>query len=122
MAIGDDFSVAANGNIRHVSGSSTYTVIEFHRWLGDLMDDATASGNDILDITDATASERSTDNIITLINSYNIDDTAAEYLYDGSITQDSGATQYSGLVVVGAVESGTELQIIQNGSLLTSYW
>lgn len=122
MAIGDDFSVAANGDIRHVSGSSTYTVIEFHRWLGDLMDDAAASGNDILDITDATASERSTDNIITLINGYNIDDTAAQYLYDGSITQASGATMYSGLVVVGAVESGTELQIIQNGALLTSYW
>ena len=87
MAIGDDFSIATNGDIRHVSGSTNYPVIDFHRWLGDLMDNAQASGNDILDITDATASERSTDNIITLLPPYNIDDTVAQHLYDGSIVQ-----------------------------------
>ena len=68
MAIGDDFSVAANGDIRHVSGSTTYTVLEFHRWLQDLADDAAASGNDLVDITVSTPSERSTDNIITLLD------------------------------------------------------
>ena len=56
MAIGDDFSIAANGDIRYTGTVVNYTVIAFHRWLGDLMDDAQASGNDILDITDATAS------------------------------------------------------------------
>ena len=82
MPIAADFTVAANGDIRHSANSNHYTVIELHRWLGDLMDDAAASGNDILDITDATASERSTDNIITLKAPYNIDDTAAQYFYD----------------------------------------
>lgn len=122
MPIGSDFQVSATGDIRHTSGSAAYTVIEFHRWLGDLMDDAQAAGNDILDITDATASERSTDNIVTLLPPYNIDDTAAQFLYDGSISQESGATVYSGLVVVGAVEAATELQVIQNNAVLTSYW
>lgn len=122
MAIQDDFSIAIAGDIRYTGTTTNYTVLELHRWLQDLMDDAAAAGNDLLDITDQTASERSTDNIITLINSYNIDDTAAQHLYDGSITQDSGDTVYSGLVVVGAVESGTQLQIIQDGALLTSYW
>jgi hypothetical protein len=122
MAIADDFSVAANGDIRYTGGGPTYTVIELHRFLQDLADDAVSSGDDLLDITDQTPSDRSTDNIITLINGYNIDDTAAQSLYDGSITQAGGDTVYSGLVVVGAVPAGTNLQIVQNNALLTNYW
>lgn len=122
MPIGSDFEVQADGDIRHVSGTSTYTVLEFHRWLQDLADDAVASGDDLLDITKTTPSDRSTDNIITLNSPFNIDDTAAQYLYDGSITQTNGDVVYSGLVVVGAVESGTQLQIVQNNAILTSYW
>ena len=123
MAIADDFSVAVNGDIRHVSGSSTYTVLELHRWLQDIADDATpATSDDFVDITSDTPSDRSTDNIITLINGYNVDDDAIENLFDGSITQLNGATSYRGLVVVGTVPSGTELQIVQDGALLTSYW
>jgi hypothetical protein len=99
MAIADDFSISSTGNIRYTGTGSNYTVIAFHRWLGDLMDDAQAAGNDILDITDATASERSTDNIITLNSPYNIDDIAAQHLYDGSIVQDSGNTIYDGILV-----------------------
>ena len=117
MAIGTDFSVDTSGNIRHVSGSTTYTVLEFHRWLSDLADDAVAVDNDFVDITADTPSERSTDNIISLLGSYNIDDTAAQYLYDGSISQSGGDVLYSGLVVVGSVYSTTTLQIIQNNTL-----
>lgn len=114
MAIADDFSVDGSGNIRYVGSGPNYTVIEFHRWLGDLMDDAQAAGNDLLDITDATASERSTDNIITLLSPYNIDDVAARHLYDGSIIQAGGDTIYDGILVFAA--PGTYLQILQNGA------
>jgi len=118
MAIETDFSVATNGDIRHVGTSTdTFTVLELHRFLQDLADNASASGDDLLDITSSTPSERSTDNIITLLGSYNIDDAAAEFFYDGSITQASGATQYSGLEVVGSVYSTTTLQIIQDNAL-----
>ena len=117
MAIGDDFEVQSNGDIRHTSGTTNYTVLELHRWLQDLADDAAASGNDLIDITSSTPSERSTDNIITLNSPYNIDDTAAQYLYDGSISQDDGDTLYSGLIVVGSVYGTTTLQIVQNNVL-----
>src|SRR5512134_1775766 len=121
MAIQDDFEVQADGDIRHVSGSTNYTVIQLHRWLGDLMDDAQASGNDLLDITDATASERATDNLITLKAPYNVDDDAIQYLYDGSIVQKNGDEIYDGIVVIAA--QGTYLQIIQNGALIApNYW
>lgn len=117
MAIGDDFSVAVNGDITHVSGASTYTVLEFHRWLQNLADDAAASGNDLLDITSSTPSARATDNIITLNAPFNINDAAAEFLYDGSIEQDGGNVLYSGLVVVGSVYGSTTLQVVQNNAL-----
>lgn len=121
MAIGDDFSIATNGDIRYTGTGTNYTVIALHRWLGDLMDDAAAASDDLLDITDATSSERSTDNIITLNSPYNIDDTAAQHLYDGSIIQASGATIYDGVLVFAA--AGTYLQVLQNGSpAYPNYW
>ena len=121
MPIGSDFSIdRATGDIRHDSGSTNYTVIDLHRWLQDVADDASYAGDDELDITDPTPSERSTDNIITLINGYNIDDDAAQYLYDGSIIQDGGDTIYDGLLVL--ANAGMRLEILQNGALATNFW
>ncbi len=131
MAIGDDFSVDyTTGNIRHTSGTTNYTVLEMHRWLQGLADNAETSGgsNDDLNITSPTPSERSTDQIITLLNGFNIDDTAAEYLYGGSIRQGSGATEvvYSGLQVLGSVAtSTTQVQVVQDKALYdgdSPYW
>lgn len=114
-----DVSVAVNGDIRWTGGATpNYTVLELHRFLQDLADDAQASGDDLVDITSSTPSARSTDNIITLNPPYNIDDTMAEHLYAGSITQAGGDTVYSGLRVLGAVNTAaTQLMVIQDGDL-----
>ena len=117
----------STGDIRyigddHAGASPSYaTVIELHRQLQDFADDASSAGDDQLDITDDNPSERSTDNIITLLGTYNIDDTAAEHLYDGSIIQGTGATRevYDGIVNFGNVEA---IQIIQNGAVLVDDW
>lgn len=116
MAIADDFTVAVNGDIRHSANTNHYTVLELHRFLQGIADDEfPATADDYVAITSDTPSERSTDGIIELINSYNIDDTASEYFYAGSITQDDGDVVYSGLKVLGAVnESATQLQVIQD--------
>ncbi len=126
MAIGDDFTIAATwrhpARVGHRHGTP---VLAFHRWLQDLADQAQASGNDLLDITSITPSARATDNIITLNAPYNIDDAAAEFLYDGSIEQAGGDTLYSGLVVVGAVAGATTLQVVQDNALYdtdTPFW
>lgn len=122
MAIETEFSVAVNGDIRYtgtahgVAGATYWTVIELHRFLQDLADDASSSGNDLLDITDDTPSDRSTDNIITLNGIYNIDDVASEHLYDGSIIQTGGAEIYDGIVNFGS--EGVPLDIIQNGAIV----
>jgi len=123
MAIEDDFTVDLNGDIRYVGGGSTYyTVLELHRFLQDLADDQEASGNDLIDITSTKPSERSTDNIIELLEPYNIDKDASEQLYDGSILQYGGDELFSGLVVVGEVVTGTELIIIRDNQIITSWW
>jgi hypothetical protein len=123
MAIGDDISVDSSGNIRWTGGASTYyTGLQLHRWLQDLADDAQASGDDLIDITSDTPSERSTDKIFSLNSPYNIDDTVAMHLYDCSITQDGGNTQYSGLQIVGTVQSGTEIIVVQDDKVLVPFW
>lgn len=121
-----DVSVASNGDIRWVGAGTgtTYTVLELHRFLGNLADDASAINDDFVDITSDTPSDRSTDNIITLLGTYNIDDTMAQKLYDGSISQAGGATLYSGLKVLGAVNNIlTQLTIVQNNALISpTFW
>jgi hypothetical protein len=115
-----------DGNIRYIGddhggGSPSYaTVIEFHRWLQDLADDAVSSPDDELDITDEDPSARSTDNIITLLGNYNIDANASEHLYDGSIIQNGGDDIYDGIVNFGNTD--VQIQIIQNGAVLADDW
>lgn len=123
-----DWSIERDtGAIRYIGNDHTgadpsyATVIELHRALQDFADDALASGNDELDITNTNPSARSTDNIITLINGYNIDDAAAEHLYDGSIIQNNGDDIYDGIVNFG--NQDVQIQIIQNGSVVSDdYW
>jgi hypothetical protein len=105
----------------HGGSSPSYaTVIEFHRWLQSLADDAVAAGDDELDITNVDPSRRSTDNIITLINGYTIGDTEAEHLYDGSIIYDGGDEIYDGIVNFGNTD--VQIQLIQNGAVLSDDW
>lgn len=122
-----DWSIdRTTGNIRYIGddhngASPSYaTVIEFHRALQDFADDASSSGDDELDITDDNPSDRSTDNIITLLGTYNIDDAASEHLYDGSIIQSSGNVVYDGIVNFGNPE--IELGIIQDGAVIADDW
>lgn len=125
MAIETDFSVTrSSGNIRAIAGTENYTVLELHRFLMDLADDASSAGDDELDITDPVPSDKAFDTIITLLGSYNIDDTAAQRLYGGSVEQGSGGTQvrYSGASIVGSFPSGTSPQVIQNNVKLTNFW
>lgn len=126
MAIADDFSVASNGDIRYTGDAHAgaapgyYTVLEFHRWLGDLADNAVSSPDDILDITYDTPSERSTDNIVSLLSPYNIDQTASEHLYDGSIIQAGGDDIWDGIVNFG---NTAKINILQNGARVTNdFW
>lgn len=118
----------SNGNIRYIGDAHdgtapTYvTGIEFHRALMDFADESTdTSSDDQLAIIDNVPSQRGgVDTNITLLNGFNIDDTAAEHLYDTSITQDGGNIIYDGIQVFG---NSTSIQVIQDGALITpAFW
>jgi len=132
MPIASDIAIDSSGNIYYTgaphgaAGAGYYTVIELHRFLQNLADDAAASGDDLIDITSATPSDRSTDNIISILNGYRLaegmgTDNIAEHLFDGSITQVEDGTIWDGLVVI--ANEGMDLQIMQNGALIANdFW
>jgi len=123
-----DASIDTAGNIRWTGAATTnrHSVLEFIQWMMLLQDDGVAAGDDILDITVDTPFDRSTDQIVTLNAPFNIDDTFAQHLYDGSVSQTDptygGETLYSGLRIIGPVETGTEYIILQNGRVLPAFW
>jgi LysM repeat protein len=134
MAIQDDFQISATGDIRRQAGASTtvYSVLALHAWLQDLADDATASGNDLVDILapnpsrldgprDAAVASR-----LNLLTSgsiiFNLDDTAAQFVNFGSIKQDSANVQYSGLKTIGGIVAASPVYVVQSGNKLTKFW
>lgn len=132
MPIASDFSISTTGDIRHVSGTTVYSVLDLHAWLQDLADDAAASGNDLLDILapnpskldgprDAAVASRL--NLLTSGSvAFNIDDDAAQYINFGSIKQDGANVQYSGLKTIGGIVAASPVYVVQNGSKLTKFW
>jgi hypothetical protein len=132
MTIASDFSISATGDIRHVSGTTVYSVLELHAWLQDLADDASASGNDLLDILapnpsrldgprDAAVASRL--NLLTSGSvAFNLDDSAAQYINFGSIKQTGAAVQYSGLRTIGGIVAGSPIYVVQSGNKLTKFW
>jgi hypothetical protein len=121
-----DWSIATDGDIRYIGdahggGSPSYcTTLEFHRALQDFADDASSSGDDLLDITDPNPTDKKTDNFITLLGAYNIDQTASEHIYDGSIVQAGGDQIYDGIVVYG---NATNVILHQSGAVFSNdFW
>jgi len=108
----------------HAGTTPSYaTGIELHRALQDFADDS-ADGTEEISIVDKVPSQRGgVDTNITLINDYHITPTAAEHLYDTSISQVhpvDGAQIYDGIQVFGTSDS---IQVIQNGARLTNdFW
>ena len=129
MAIGSDFEVQADGDIRHIAGTTVYTVLDLHKWLQDLADDAAASGDDNVSILTANPSKLDGPRspikpmLLNLLNGFNIDDDAAKYLNFGSIQQDGTNILYTGLKSIGSpLVAGSPMYVVQGLSKLTTYW
>lgn len=134
--VSTDWEVQVNKAIRYVganhgaAGAGYVTVLELHRWLQDLADDAsvTSGTGDYMDITTVNPSDKKYDTIITLTNGYTLDDgyttKASEFIFGGSIIQGTvGVDQiiYDGVNVV--ANRGVVVNVIQNGAILTpKFW
>jgi hypothetical protein len=131
-----DWAVTADKKIQYIgtdhgtAGANYVTVLELHRWLQDIADDASVAdhGNDdYLDITTLNPSDKKFDTIITLINGYYLDDATTfptpEFIYGGSIIQNDGGGEqiYDGIKIVAA--EGCIVNVIQNDTVLTNkFW
>ena len=122
-----DKTIRYIGGDHGTSGANYVTVLQLHRWLQDLADNASVLADDYMDITTVNPSDKKFDTIITLVNGYTLDDTyttpASEFIYGGSIIQGSGGTEaiYDGIKVVAA--RGCYVNVIQNGAVLTeNFW
>lgn len=129
-----EWSISSGGDIRHVSGTAVVPVLDMHAWLQDLADNQNASADDNVYIAQPNPSELAgkRDALVaarmTLLNwparsiGYNIDDTAAQYLNFGSVSQGDGAVQYSGLRTIGAIVAASPMFLLQNGSKISKFW
>lgn len=117
--------IAGDGTVNGECHPRGYKPLELHRFLADLNDDETISGNDDLSIIDPTASERQTDQIVKLLGTVTISDTVAQHMYGGSVEQGAGNTRelYSGLGVQVTTPLATTIPVlIQEDAIVTEYW
>lgn len=133
-----DWSIdRATGDIRYIGddhtlsgGTPSYaTIIQFHRWVqafadNEAFDSGGADTDNIeVDIIDANPSDRSTDNIVTLKGIFNVDPTAIEHLYDGTLIQGAETTErrWDGIVNFG--NANAHIQVHQDGAVLSDdFW
>ena len=123
---GETIIGADTGTTADVDGyvhNRTWTAQELHYFGRGLGDDEVSTGDDIYDIFKPDASRRSTEEIVSMLNGYNISDLVAERMYGGSITQAGGDTVYSGIDISLTVTNlDTQPLIIQNNTILTDRW
>lgn len=124
-----EFSIDSLGNIRSISGTAVYSVLDLHTWLQDLADNTATSGDDNVSILSANPSKlagpRATNKpmSLTLLNGFNIDDATAQRFNFGSIEQAGGNTLYTGVKSIGSpLVAASPIYIQQNGARITSYW
>lgn len=124
----NEFSIAANGDVRAISGSAIYSTLDLHAWLQDLADNSAAAGDDNLSILGSNPSElagkrnASRPMALTLLPNINIDDTTAQRFNFGSIEQQSGAVLYTGVKTIGSVVAASPVYLVQNNAKLTKFW
>lgn len=119
------FSNGASGDgvVNGAIHPRVYSPLELHRMLSDLNDDEDIVGDDDLSRVDPAPSDRSTDEIITLLGTTNIDATVIKHMYGGSISQLGGTELISGLdIQVTSPEADTQPIVIQNDAVIADYW
>ena len=132
MAItASDFSVASNGDLRSIAGSTIYTALELHAWLQDLADNPAPTADDQVSILGANPSELAGKRnalrpmAITLLNGINVDDATSRRFKFGSIEQQNGQVLYTGLKTIGTVPGDASIYIVQNNAKInggTKWW
>lgn len=126
-----DRSIRYIGPDHGAAGANYVTVLELHRWLQDMADDASMSADDFMDITGANPSDKKFDTIIQLLNTCKLDETesagnwypANEFIFGGSVIQTVSSQEeiFDGISVV--ANRGVIVNVIQNNAVLANkFW
>ena len=116
-------SLGGDGAVDGVIHDRAYRVLHIHRLLSDLNSNADITGDDDLSRVDSIPSGKDTNNIVNLLSTIVINDTIAQHMYDGSISQSAGDTLYSGVnLQVTTPNSDTQPVLIQDDAIVTDYW
>lgn len=121
-----DFSIASNGDLRSIAGTTVYSVLDLHAWLQDLADNSAPTADDNVSILGANPSElagkrnASRPMALTLLNGVNINDATSQRFQFGSIEQDAGNTLYTGINTIGSGLTGRSHYVVQNGAKYNS--
>jgi len=115
-SIATDYDVDTGTKIiTHVTGSTVYTVREFHSWLNDLF-----AGTGYMEFD--YASVAFTKYNIQLVNAYYFsDDADTQYLKTGSVICHDGDRLYGSVITIGTI-GAQDIYIVQNSTKLTSFW
>lgn len=125
------FSVATNGDLRSIAGTTIYTALELHAWLQDLADNPAPTADDQVSILAANPSELAGKRnalrpmAVTLLNGLNVDDVTSRRFKFGSLEQQSGAVLYTGLKTIGTIPGDASIYIVQNNAKInggTKWW
>jgi hypothetical protein len=114
------------GPAHGLTGANYVSVLELHRWLQDLADAETISGDDYVAITVPNPTDKKFDTIIQLLNGFTLGTTttpADEYIYGGTIIQGAGGTEviWDGISVISS--PGVVVNVIQNNTVITNkFW
>ena len=114
------------GPAHGLTGANYVSVLELHRWLQDMADAETISGDDFVAITVPNPSDKKFDTIIQLLNGFVLGTTttpADEYIYGGTIIQGAGGTEaiWDGISVI--ANPGVVVNVIQNNAVLANkFW
>ncbi len=115
--------ISGDGTVNGAIHDRAYMPLHLHRLLSDLNDDEDIFGDDDLSRVDPVPSGKDTAEIVNLLSNMVINDTIAQHMCGGSISQDGGDTLYSGLdVQVTSNTADTRPVLIQNDAIVTDYW
>lgn len=126
-----DFSVASNGDLRAIAGSTVHTALELHAWLQDLADNPAPTADDQVSILGANPSELAGKRnvlrpmAVTLLNGVNVDDATSRRFKFGSLEQQGGQALYTGLKTIGTVPGDASIYVVQNNAKInggTKWW
>lgn len=115
--------IAGDGTLNGLVYERAYQPYHVHRLLQDLNDNGDIVGDDDLSRVDPTASSKDTPTIVNLLGNIAITDEVSQHMYEGSISQASGDTVYSGVnVQVTTPNADTQPVLIKNDAIITDYW